>query len=305
MRIVSLLPSATEIVFALGGGDELVGRSPECDYPPEALDVPVVSRNRIDPNVLSSGEIDAMVARHVADGGSLYQVDEDALRMARPDLILTQALCDVCAASMHDVIAVAARLDHRPEVLSLDPRDLRQVFESIVRVGDAIGRHREADELAAGLWNRVDSVRRRTAGIEDRPRTFCIEWVDPIFNAGHWVPRMVEYAGGADGLARAGEPSVRVEWRDVALFAPEVVVVMPCGFPAERAAREAKALGRRPGWRDVPAVRRGRVVAVDGASYFSRPGPRLADGVEILASIVHPGEFPARFPARAVRSIAV
>jgi len=305
VRIVSLLPSATEMVFALGAGDDLVGRSPECDYPPEALDVPVVSENRIDPNRLSSGEIDAAVAGHLADGGSLYRVDEEALRAARPDLILTQALCEVCAASIHDVVAVAGRLDLRPDILSLDPRDLRPVFDGIVHVGEAIGRHREAEELAAALWDRVDSVRRRTADIEDRPRIFCIEWVDPIYNAGHWVPRMVEYAGGVDGMARATEPSVRVDWRDVVLFAPEVVVVMPCGFNAERAAVEAKALSTLPGWRDLPAVRRGRVVAVDGSSYFSRPGPRLADGVEILASILHPGEFPQRHPAGAMRPLAV
>ena len=305
MRVVSLLPSATEIVFALGAGDELVGRSPECDYPPQAIEVPVVSKNRIDPTVLSSAEIDAAVERHVAVGGSLYHVDEDALRMARPDLVLTQALCDVCAASMGDVVTAASRLDHRPEVLSLDPRNLRDVFDGIVRVGEKLGREREAQELTARLWSRVEAVRRGAAGFGDRPRTFCIEWVDPIFNAGHWVPQMVEFAGGVDELARESEPSARVEWDAVSRYAPEVLVVMPCGFDGERAALEAKTLASRPGWRDLPAVRRDRVVAVDGSSYFSRPGPRLADGVEILASILHPKEFRTRVPDGAVRPVAV
>jgi len=305
VRIVSLLPSATEIVFGLGAGDELVGRSPECDHPPEALEVPVVSENRIEPSRPSSAEIDAAVASHLADGGSLYRIDRRALRAARPDLILTQALCDVCAASIHDVAAVAATLDARPEILSLDPRDLRPVFDGIVRVGSAIGRHREADEFAGTLWDRIGAVRDRTAELRDRPRTFCVEWVDPIFNAGHWVPRMVEYAGGVDEMARAGEPSSRVDWRDVVTFAPEVIVVMPCGFDRERAAVEAKSLAARLGWQDLPAVRRGRVVAVDGSSYFSRPGPRLANGVELLASILHPREFPPADPAAAVRPLAV
>lgn len=305
MRVVSLLPSATEIVFALGAGDELVGRSPECDYPPEARDVPVVSRNLIDPTVLSSHEIDRAVTSHLGDGGSLYHVDEAALHAARPDVILTQALCEVCAASLNDVVAVASKLDHRPDIVSLDPTDLRQVFEAIVRVGERLGRRGEADALAARLSNRVEEVERRTAALEDRPRTFCVEWVDPIFNAGHWVPDMVESAGGHDGLARAGEPSVALPWSDVVRYAPEVLVVMPCGFDVDRAAKEAKVLAGLPGWRDLPAVRRNRVFAVDGSSYFSRPGPRLADGVEILASILHPRWFARRGSEADVRPVAV
>ena len=305
MRVVSLLPSATEIVFGLGAGDELVGRSPECDYPPEARDVPVVSRNLIDPAVLSSHEIDRAVASHLGDGGSLYHVDEAALQAARPDVILTQALCEVCAASLNDVKAVASKLDHRPEIVSLDPRNLHEVFEAIVRVGERLGRRSEAEAFAAGLSRRVEEVRRRTAPLDDRPRTFCVEWVDPIFNAGHWVPQMVEFAGGHDDLARTGEPSVALPWSDVVRYAPEVLVVMPCGFDADRAAKEAEILTALPGWRDLPAVRHDRVFAVDGSSYFSRPGPRLADGVEILASILHPKRFGHHWSKADVRPVAV
>lgn len=305
MRVVSLLPSATEIVYAIGAGDELVGRSPECDYPPEARRVPVVSHNLIDPTVLSSREIDDAVARHLAEGGSLYHVDEAALREARPDVILTQNLCDVCAASIDTVVAVAAKLGRRPDIVSLDPRDLDEVFDSVALVGGRLGRGSEAEEVAAELRARVRRIRERTGDVEHRPRTFCMEWVDPIFNAGHWVPDMVASAAGVDDLARAGEPSARVPWSDIVRWAPEVLVVMPCGFDAARAVAEAKALPALPGWRDLPAVRGGRVYAVDGSSFFSRPGPRLADGVALLASLLHPDRFPPPAPGAEVAALAV
>ena len=305
MRIVSLVPSATETLFALGLQDEVVGVSPECDFPPAARDKPVLSRNTIQPETMSQAAIDGKVAEHLRDGGSLYHVDARLLEEAAADVIFTQGLCEVCAASIEDVKSVASKLARPPEVISLDPTDLHGVLASIERVGRSTGREAEAQRLVASLRARLDAVESVSDDVDDVPTVGCLEWYDPLFNAGHWVPQMVEIAGGADVLAVSGKPSVRIEWRDVLIAAPQVLVLMPCGFSVDRAVSDVSLLTRLPGWRDLPAVRKENVFAVDASSYFSRPGPRLADGVELLAHILHPESFPKVWPKTAVQRLAV
>jgi iron complex transport system substrate-binding protein len=305
MRIASLLPSATEILFALGLDDEVVGVSPECDYPAAARGKTVLSRNLITPEMMSQGEIDAKVVEHLRDGGSLYHVDDRLLEEAAPDVIFTQGLCEVCAASIEDVKSAASKLPKPPKVVSLDPTDLDGVLTSIETVGRETGREAESRSFVESLRARLLAVETETWDLERVPTVGCLEWFEPLFNAGHWVPEMVEAAGGADVLAVPGKPSVRIEWRDVATAAPEVVVLMPCGFNVDRAVTDSKTLARLPGWRDLPAVRRGEVFAVDASSYFSRPGPRLVDGVEILAHVLHPDAFPREWPKTAVMRLAV
>src|SRR2546426_1852710 len=305
MRIASLVPSATEILFALGLEDEIVGVSPECDYPAAAREKPVLSRNAIHPDSLTQGEIDGKVVQHLHDGGSLYHIDAGVLEAAAPDVIFTQGLCEVCAASIQDVKAVASKLSHPPKVVSLDPTDLHGVLASIETVGRETGRGAEAASLVESLRARLLSIETETGDLERVPTVGCLEWFDPLFNAGHWVPEMVAAAGGADVLAVPGKPSVRLEWRDVATAAPEGVVLMPCGFRVGRGVADSKILSNLPGWRDLPAARPGRVYAVDASSYFSRPGPRLVDGVEILAHVLHPDSFPKEWPKAAVMRLAV
>ncbi len=305
MRIVSLVPSATETLFALGLQDEVVGVSPECDFPPAARDKPVLSRNTIQPETMSQAAIDGKVAEHLRDGGSLYHVDARLLEEAAADVIFTQGLCEVCAASIEDVKSVASKLARPPEVISLDPTDLHGVFASIELVGRSTGREAEAQRLVASLRARLDAVESVSDDVDDVPTVGCLEWYDPLFNAGHWVPQMVEIAGGADVLAVSGKPSVRIEWRDVLIAAPQVLALMPCGFSVDRAVSDVSLLTRLPGWRDLPAVRKENVFAVDASSYFSRPGPRLADGVELLAHILHPESFPKVWPKTAVQRLAV
>ena len=305
MRIVSLVPSATETLFALGLQDEVVGVSPECDFPPAARDKPVLSRNTIQPETMSQAAIDGKVAEHLRGGGSLYHVDARLLEEAAADVIFTQGLCEVCAASIEDVKSVASKLARPPEVISLDPTDLHGVFASIELVGRSTGREAEAQRLVASLRARLDAVESVSDDVDDVPTVGCLEWYDPLFNAGHWVPQMVEIAGGADVLAVSGKPSVRIEWRDVLIAAPQVLALMPCGFSVDRAVSDVSLLTRLPGWRDLPAVRKENVFAVDASSYFSRPGPRLADGVELLAHILHPESFPKVWPKTAVQRLAV
>jgi len=296
MRIVSLLPAATEICFALGLGSDLVGVSPECDYPPAARTKRVVSRALIDGAAKTSAEVSRMVGERLEAGGSLYQVDEGALRELEPDLVLTQGLCEVCAPSLGDVAEVASRLPKRPQVVSLDPHRLRDVLEDVRRVGAACGRADAAEDVVAGLRERIDAVAERVREARVRPKVLCLEWLEPLFLAGHWVPEMVEIAGGTCVLAKPGEKSLRAEPRDLVMAAPDVAVLMPCGFHMDRTREEAPTVTAQPWWADLPAARRDRVWLVDGSSYFNRPGPRLVDGLEILAHILHPNLFPRKWP---------
>ncbi len=304
MRICSLLPSATEIVFALGLGDQLYGVSHECDFPPEAAAKPTVIRSVFDPSTLSSLEIDRAVIERVRQGEGVYTIDMNRLQQADPDLILTQELCDVCAVPYGEVKRAVDQLGRRAKLLSLSPTLLGDVLEDIRRVGEATGRSAQAEALVEYLQSRIDQVAEKTATSVTRPATFCLEWADPVYVAGHWVPEMVEMAGGIDGLGGKGKPSVQIEWDRVVRYGPEVIVLMPCGFGVERAVREMPLLTRLPGWSDLPAVQRGQVYAVNATAYFSRSGPRLVDGLELLAKILHPELFPGAVPGEAARRVA-
>jgi len=292
MRIVSLLPAATEICFALGLGDEVVGVSPECDFPDAVREKPIMSRALLQYEGKTSGDTSRMVGERLASGGALYQVDESALRSSGPDLILTQGLCDVCAPTLGDVEDVARRLPWTPAIESLDPHGLEDMLEDILRVGRACGIEARAAEVVAALRERIERVADRVSTALARPRTVCLEWLDPLFLGGHWVPEMVGLAGGVDVLGRAGEKSRRVERNEVVMAAPDVAVLMPCGFDLDRTRKEAAVVTGTRWWADLPAARAHRVWTVDGSSYFNRPGPRLVDGLEILAHIVQPDLFP-------------
>jgi iron complex transport system substrate-binding protein len=295
MRIASLLPGATEIVYLLGLGDQLVGVSHECDYPPAARRKPVVTRAPFDAHALSSADIDRLVSETSGAGRELYHVAPEAIGAVAPDLVLTQGLCEVCAVSVR---AVNAALPDGPRVLSLDAGTLADVLADIGRVADAAGVPERGAAVAAGLRARLDAVRDRAAGLPRR-RVVCLEWLDPLYCAGHWVPEMVALAGGDEALGRPGEFSHPIAWDDVRRAAPEVLLLMPCGFGPDRALADAAALRRLPGWADLPAVLAGAVWAVDGNAYFSRPGPRLVDGVELAARILHPATFGAPEPGKA------
>jgi iron complex transport system substrate-binding protein len=308
MKICSLLPSATEIVYALGLGESLAGVTHECDFPPEARTKPVLIRPRLRATA-NAGEIDREVRELVARGESLYAVDDEALRRIAPDLILTQDLCHVCAASPDDLAAALAKLPRPPRVVTLTPHSLADVWADIRTVGEATGRAADAEVLASTLEKRVAAVEReveakRAAAGAPRARVLCLEWLDPPYVAGHWVPEMVAKAGGVDVLGRAGQASFAITWEQAIAARPDVVLVMPCGFGAERAAAELAQMARPAGWEKLPAVKAKRVHAVDANSYFSRPGPRLADGVEFLANLLHPlgeDDIPSVHPTRVVQ----
>src|SRR5215210_3272876 len=273
-------------------GDALVGVTHECDYPIGVERLPKLTSSEIEGRTMTSAEIDAAVERRMTDTGSLYALDAGLLEELAPDLILTQGLCEVCAVSTDLVKRAAAGLKNEPEILTLNPTSLRDVLDDVARVGEALGRGGETREKISTLEERLAGVERAVAGLP-RPRVGCIEWLDPPFSAGHWVPEMIGIAGGEELFARPGEPSARLAWEEVFEAAPEALVLMPCGFDADRAVEEARRmLPGLPGWDDLPAVREGRVWAVDANSYFSRPGPRLVEGVETLARLLHPEAFP-------------
>lgn len=287
-RIVSLLPSATEILFALGLDAEVKAVTHECDYPAGALAKPHITRSLLRPG-MTSGEIDAAVREQlVADAHSLYTIDRALLAEIAPTLIVTQQLCEVCAVAYDDVLEALRALPARPEVVNLEPSSLWDVLNDIERVGAATGREAAAATLTAELRARIERVRRLVATTPSRPRVAFIEWVDPIFCGGHWNPELVELAGGVDGIGHAGARSEVVPWERVAEFAPEVMVVAECGFDEERARQDEPLLRALPGFDALPCARSGRVHFVDGAAYFSRPGPRLVDSLELLASLIHP-----------------
>lgn len=289
-RICSLLPSATEIVCALGLSDRLVGVTHECDFPPGVRQKPQVTSSVIDSEGLSGAEIDQAVRDSLAEEATIYHLDRNTLDHLRPDLILTQELCDVCAVGTDLVKEMVATLVSRPMVVSLEPRTLNEVLESVLTVGRLTGAERRAAELVQQLQTRLDRVRE---AVRDRPvvPVLTLEWVDPVFVGGHWVPDMVRIAGGRDVLGQAGQPSRQVTWRDVADSCPGVVIAMPCGFGLERSAQELSKASLPAEWSKLPAVGADRVFVVDGSSYFNRPGPRLIEGVEILASLLHPEVF--------------
>ena len=290
MRIVSLVPSATETLFALGLGDEVIAVTHECDWPPDVLDRPKVTRDLIEPG-LSAREIDAAVRERTDRGESIYELDADLLAELKPDLIVTQALCAVCAVSYDDVRAVAERISSRPRVISLDPNTIGEALGDVRTLAEATDRRDEGVALVHDASMRIDRVRLAVRAAR-RPRVAALEWLDPPFVAGHWTPQLIDYAGGEDVLGLAGERSEVTSWELVAAAEPDVVVVMPCGYDAPRAREEAETYRDR-----LDSLGAGQVVAVEAAAYFSRPGPRLVDGLELLAWLLHPDRFPEPPPA--------
>src|SRR6266496_2677972 len=302
-RIVSFLPSATEMACALGLGDQLVGITHECDYPPEIEGKPVVVRNVLPIETMSQPEIDAAVTQRMRDGLSLYQVDEKLLQKLAPDIILTQDLCQVCAPSGNEVTEALELLSKKPQILWLTPKSLEEIFDNLRELGRATGHAREAEELIAAGHARLEKVAAVTRNLSHRPRVFCLEWLDPVYCSGHWMPEMVEIAGGVDALARKGADSVRIPWNDVLEWAPEVLIITPCGFNLDKVFELTPQLFNNPGWSDLPAVRNGRVYAVDANSYFARPGPRVVEGTELLAHLIHPELFQWEGSQEAFRRI--
>jgi len=281
-RIVSFLPAGTEMVHALGAGSELVGRSHECDYPPSVTSLPVVSRPALDLDDASPEAIDLAVAQRMDSGETLYRIDEVLLRDLRPDVILTQNLCRVCAPSGDELTRAVRKFSPQPEVLFLTPRSIGEIQDNIVDVGRAIGRVQEAEALVRSNQERLSSVRAAVASAARR-RVVFLEWTDPFFCGGHWVPEMISHAGGEDPLGRPGEDSVRMDWDDVAGAQPEIIIVSPCGYRLERSVELARRIRRVPG---------AALYAVDANAYFARPGPRVVEGVELLAHLFHPDLVP-------------
>jgi iron complex transport system substrate-binding protein len=285
MRIVSLVPSATEMLYALGLGDEVIAVTHECDHPLDALALPRATRDVLDPS-LPPAEIDAAVRERTLEGKAIYELDEGLLHELEPDLIVTQALCAVCAVSYDDVVKVAEKIDSRPKVISLDPHTLGEMLSDVRTICDATDTKDRGVDFIHDAAGRIDSVRISVRSVAERPRVVALEWLDPVYIAGHWTPQIIDYAGGIDVLGMPGEHSEVRAWEEVAAMRPEVVVVMPCGYDAPRAAEEASAFADQ-----LRTLGAQRIVAVDAAAYFSRPGPRLLDGLELMASILHPGRF--------------
>ena len=287
MRIVSLLPSATEILFGLGFDKEIVGVSHECDFPLRARTKISVIHSRI-PKGTAPGEIDRMVREYISRGESLYEVDEEILRDLAPDLIITQDLCHVCAASPHDLATALAKFKKRPKVLCLNPRDLRDIWRDILWVGEETKRAVRAEEIVRMIGERIGELEIIVGAIETRPRVVLLEWLQPFYVGGHWVPEMIKFAGGMDVLGKAEMPSCRVTEEKIIAAAPEVMIVAPCGYNKEQSRDEYLSLTFSPEWANIPAVRNGRVYAMDANSYVSRPGPRLVTGMEAMAKAIHP-----------------
>ena len=291
-RIVSLLPAATEIAAALGLIDDIVGVSHECDFPEEANNRPRVTRCPVHNAGLTSKEVDESVRRALRENGAIYTIDELLLRKLRPDVILTQKLCDVCAVGYGTVARLAETLPGPPQVVNLEPSSLSDIFDDIRRVADACGVSDRPKEVIEKLSARVEAVRERASQIAHRPRCFLMEWVDPPFCSGHWGPELVEIAGGQDLLGRKQQPSAQIAWQEVLEARPEIIVLALCGYDVNLARRDYELLRRFPGFDSLPAARNGEIYLVNASAYFARPGPRIADSLEILAGILHPKEFP-------------
>jgi iron complex transport system substrate-binding protein len=313
-RIVSFLPSATEMVCALGLSDALVGITHECDYPPEVASKPAVVRNVLPIESMSQGEIDRAVAERLRNGQSLYQIDEKLLASLAPDLILTQNLCQVCAPSGNEVSEVLKALPNAPQVLWMTPQSLAEIFENLRDLGAATGRLREAEALLNNGRARLEKLAAETSKLSPRPRVFCMEWLDPVYASGHWVPEMVKIAGGVDKLGCEGGESTRIPWEELVKWAPEVLIITPCGFNLKQTMKHvwqhfgpysSRADSSLSPFFDLPAVREGRVYAVDANSYFARPGPRVVEGAELLAHLFHPEILAWHGPASAFQRVDV
>jgi iron complex transport system substrate-binding protein len=288
-RIASFLPSATEILYELGVRDQIVGVTHECDYPEDAKSKPRVIRSSFDQTKMNSKEIDNQISNMMESGGDIYIVDEQVLRTASPDLIVAQGLCDVCSPTTKEVEKAVSILNIKPEVVILDPHNLEDILSNILQIAKKVGKEEQAQNLISSIQKRIEYV--KTRPVKSRPKVLCIEWLDPLFTAGHWVPQMVEIAGGINGLSATGEHSRRMKLEEAKKFEPDIIVLMPCGFDINRIQKEYSKLASDNQWKSIPAVKNNRVFAVDSNSYFSKPGPRTVTGIEILAKIIHPEVF--------------
>jgi iron complex transport system substrate-binding protein len=291
-RIVSLVPAATEIAAALGLMEDVVGVSHECDFPSEANTRPRVTNCSVHNAGLASKEIDERVRHALRESGTIYTIDEPLLRELRPDVILTQKLCDVCAVGYGTVASLAEALPGRPRVVNLEPSNLSDIFDDIHRIARACNVAERAEELVAKLLARVEVVRNRAARVAYRPRCFLMEWVHPPFCSGHWTPELVDIAGGHDSLGRKHQPSVQIDWQEVLDARPEIIVLALCGYDVDQARHDYELLREFPGFDLLPAARAGEIYLVNASAYFARPGPRIIDSIEILAGILHAKEFP-------------
>ncbi len=300
MRICSLLPSATDILFALELAEDIVAVTHECDVPPGTPAIPVITRSTLASDTLASRDIDRHVTAAAHGGSSLYVLDHATLATCDPDLVITQELCEVCAIGYQQVATAVRRLEDAPSthriILSVEPQTLPQILDAIIRIGEAAGVRDRAIRLVREMQVRLDAIGEVAAQSNTRPRVLGMEWLDPPYTAGHWVPGMIRIAGGRDDLGRHGGFSYQITWDDVARYGPDVLVLMPCSFDLARTIRDAKPLSLRPEWQRLPAVQKARVYAVDGGRYFSRHGPRIVDGVAILGESLHPDLFPRRAP---------
>jgi iron complex transport system substrate-binding protein len=302
MRIASFLPAATEMIYLLGLGDDLVGRSHECDYPEEARAKQVLVDCALDLSTMTMAQIDVAVSGQLSQGKSLYTVDEAKLRAAAPQLLVTQNLCQVCGPAGNEVTQVLKSMSAAPKIIWQTPRNFDEVFDALRTLGRETGTEAKADEWVQKATARVQAIAAATRAFAKVSVAF-LEWVDPIYCGGHWIPQMLAWAGAEDRNSRDGTDSVRIPWEQVLDNQPEVILVSPCGFKTEDAAAQAALLKLRPGWNDLPAVKEHRVYAVDANAYFARPGPRLVDGVELMAHLVHPELFAWAGPEDAYRQI--
>jgi iron complex transport system substrate-binding protein len=302
-RIVSFLPSATEMVYALGLEDRLVGVTHECDFPSSVKQKPVVVRSVVPVETMTEPEIDKAVSERISAGLSVYQVDETLLRTLAPDLLLVQDLCDVCAPSGNEVSRALKVLSARPDIVHLSPKSLAGIFQNVQDIGNAAGCPEVAKQWIGESSENLQRISAITRQLPSRPRVFCMEWLDPLYCSGHWVPEMVQIAGGIDELSRQGSDSVQVSWDAVRRWAPEVLIVMPCGYHLSKVLELATKLTALPGWSEIPAVQTGQVFAVDASSYFARPGPRVMQGIELLAHLIHPEAFAWHGPVDTYRKL--
>ncbi len=298
-RIVSFLPSATEMVCALGLQDKLQGITHECDYPAAVKEKPVVVRSAVPVEEMTEAEIDRAVSDRIANGQSVYQVDEILLQRLAPDLILTQDLCQVCAPSGNEITQTLKVLPSAPEILWLTPKNLNGIADNLREIGRATGSDETAEQWIQTNFGKLAEIEAIAQKSKDRPRVFCMEWLDPLYCSGHWVPEMVRIAGGIDELGREGTDSVRIKWDDVLKWAPEALIIMPCGYHLNAVLELSAKLSSFPGWETLPAVRKQNVYAVDASSYFARPGPRVIAGTELLAHLIHPELFQWNGPSDA------
>ena len=289
-RIVSFLPSATEILYELGVGDQIVGVTHECNYPEQAKSKPQVIHSSFDPGTMTSLEIDKEVVNLMHSGKDIYILDDEILKKAKPDLIVAQGLCEVCSPYTKEISRAVAILDNKPEVLILEPKNLEDILQNILDVANKVNKLKEGQNLVSILQNRITNV--QTKPKKSRPKVLCLEWLDPLFTAGHWVPQMVDMAGGINGISITGEQSRRMEIDEALYFDPDVIILMPCGFDVKRTILEYEKLANNSKWKMLKAVKNNEIYAVNANEYFSKPGPRTITGLEILAKILHPEIYP-------------